>query len=76
MSSSNRAYNPLEMTTQRRGDFTLTEAQHAMGLTPSQLEKLIEQGKVKVVHDGIQTWVPRQSILDYFADAVTKKKKS
>ena len=47
-----------------------------MGLTPSQLEKLIEQGKVKVVHDGIQTWVPRQSILDYFADAVTKKKKS
>ena len=47
-----------------------------MGLTPSQLEKLIDQGKVRVIRDGIQTWVPRQSILDYFADAVTKKKKS
>ena len=69
-------YNSLEMTTQRRGDFTLLEAQHAMGVTPVRLEKLIEEGKIKVIHDGIQTWVPRQSILDYFADAVTKKKKS
>ena len=64
------------MTTQRRGDFTLLEAQHAMGVTPMRLEKLIEEGKIKVIHDGILTWVPRQSILDYFADAVTKKKKS
>ena len=47
-----------------------------MGVTPVRLEKLIEEGKIKVIHDGIQTWVPRQSILDYFADAVTKKKKS
>jgi hypothetical protein len=64
------------MTTQRRGDFTLLEAQHAMGVTPVRLAKLIEEGKIKVIRDGIETWVPRQSILDYFTDAVTKKKKS
>jgi len=64
------------MTTARRGDFTLLEAQHAMGVTPARLEKLIEEGKVHVIHDGIQTWVPRQSILDYFVEAASKKKKA
>ena len=64
------------MTSPTRGDFTLVEAQHAMGLTPARLEKLIEEGKIKVIHEGIETWVPRQSILGYFAEAVSKKKKS
>ena len=47
-----------------------------MGVTPARLEKLIEEGKVRVIHDGIQTWVPRQSILDYFVEAASKKKKA
>ena len=69
-------HNFLAMTTRTRSDFTLQEAQHAMGVTPAHLERMIDEGKVKVVSDGVQTWVPRQSILDYFAEAVTKKKKS
>jgi hypothetical protein len=64
------------MTSRTRSDFTLVEAQHAMGLTHARLEKLIEEGRIKVIHDGIDTWVPRQSILDYFIDAASKKKKT
>ena len=64
------------MTTRTRSDFTLQEAAHAMGLTPMRLDKMIEEGKIKVISDGVQTWIPRQSILGYFAQAATKKKKS
>lgn len=39
-----------------------------MGLTPSRLERLIEEGKIPVVRDGHRVWIPRQSILDYLAE--------
>jgi excisionase family DNA binding protein len=49
-------------------DFTPAEAAKAMGLTPTRLEKLIEDGKIKVVRNGYRMWIPRQSILDYLAE--------
>jgi excisionase family DNA binding protein len=49
-------------------DFTLDEAARTMGLTPARLDKLIEEGKIKVVRNGHRVWVPRQSILDYLAE--------
>ncbi len=60
-------YN-LDMPGKTRSDFTLLEAQRAMGLTPARLEKLIEEGKIKVIRDGPEVLVPRQSILDYLAE--------
>lgn len=39
-----------------------------MGLTPTRLQKLIEEGKIPVVREGYRVWVPRQSILDYLAE--------
>ena len=63
------------MTTHSSTDFSLVEAQHAMGVTPVRLEKLIEEGKVQVIREGFETWVPRQSILDYFEKVAPKKKK-
>lgn len=62
------SYNRLAMPTRTRSDFTLLEAQRAMGLTPTRLDKLIDEGKIKVIREGYQTWVPRQSILDYLAE--------
>ena len=56
------------MVTKNRSDFTLEEAQKAMGLTPAQLDRLIEEGKVPVVRKGWRVTVPRQSILDYLAE--------
>lgn len=56
------------MTTDSRSLFTLEEARKAMGLTPARMERLIEEGKIPVVHDRWQTLVPRQSILDYLAE--------
>jgi len=56
------------MPTRTRSDFTLLEAQRAMGLTPTRLDKLIDEGKIKVIREGYQTWVPRQAILDYLAE--------
>jgi excisionase family DNA binding protein len=49
-------------------NFTVDEAQKAMGLTPSRMEKLIEDGKIPVIRDGWKVLVPRQSILDYLAE--------
>jgi hypothetical protein len=60
-------YNPA-MATGVRTDFTLEEAQKAMGLTPARMDKLIEEGKIKVLHDGWKVMVPRQAILDYLAE--------
>jgi excisionase family DNA binding protein len=49
-------------------NFTVEEAQKAMGLTPARMRKLIEEGKIKVIQDGWRTLVPRQEILDYLAE--------
>ncbi len=59
-------------------DFTPEDACKAMGLTPAQFERLVGEGKIKVVKEGYQTWVPRQSILDYLAEvsAVPLKQRS
>ncbi len=56
------------MVSRTRTDFTVDEAQKAMGLTPSRMAKLIEEGKIPVVRDGWRVLVPRQSILDYLAE--------
>jgi excisionase family DNA binding protein len=61
-------YNLLAMVTRSRSDFTIEEAQKAMGLTPAQIERLIEEGKIHVVREGWKVWVPRQSILDYLSE--------
>ncbi|HEY7271058.1 MAG TPA: excisionase family DNA-binding protein [Dehalococcoidia bacterium] len=56
------------MVSQTGPNFTVDEAQKAMGLTPSRMEKLIEDGKIPVIRDGWKVLVPRQSILDYLAE--------
>jgi excisionase family DNA binding protein len=49
-------------------DFTFEEAVRTMGLTPARLEKLIEDGKLPAVRDGIRILIPRHAILDYLAE--------
>jgi excisionase family DNA binding protein len=56
------------MATRHTADFTVEEARKAMGLTPSRIERLIEEGKIPVNRDGWRVSVPRQSILDYLAE--------
>lgn len=56
------------MVTRNRSHFTLEEARKAMGLTPAQMDRLVEDGKIPVVRDGWRVTVPRQSILDYLAE--------
>jgi len=56
------------MVSRNRSDFTIDEAQKAMGLTPAQMDRLIEEGKIPVVREGWRVMVPRQSILDYLAE--------
>jgi excisionase family DNA binding protein len=45
--------------------FTLEQASHTMGVTPAKLERLIEEGKLPVVSDGIRRYVTREALLDY-----------
>jgi excisionase family DNA binding protein len=56
------------MVSKNDANFTVEEAQKAMGLTPARMEKLIEEGKIQVVRDGWKVLVPRQAILDYLAE--------
>jgi excisionase family DNA binding protein len=48
-------------------DFTFDEAVRTLGVTPERLEKLIEEGRITVITDGVRTLVPRESILAYLA---------
>jgi excisionase family DNA binding protein len=48
-------------------DFTFDEAVRTLGVTPERLEKLIEEGRITVINDGVRTLVPRESILAYLA---------
>ncbi|HXH21210.1 MAG TPA: hypothetical protein VNN10_04205 [Dehalococcoidia bacterium] len=52
----------------KRIEFTVEEARKAMGLTPAQMDRLIEEGKIAVIRDGWKVMVPRQAILDYLAE--------
>ena len=56
------------MVTGKSAHFTVEEAQKAMGLTPAQMDRLIDEGKIPVIRDGWRVMVPRQSILDYLAE--------
>jgi excisionase family DNA binding protein len=64
---SEGAYNH-RMVSRNDTNFTVDEAQKAMGLTPARMEKLIEEGKIEVIRDGWKVLVPRQAILDYLAE--------
>jgi hypothetical protein len=61
-------YTQAVMLTGKRVEFTIEEARKAMGLTPAQMDRLIEDGKIAVNRDGWRVTVPRQSILDYLAE--------
>ena len=56
------------MVSKNDANFTVEEAQKAMGLTPARMEKLIEEGKIRVIREGWKVLVPRQAILDYLAE--------
>ncbi|HLF79341.1 MAG TPA: helix-turn-helix domain-containing protein [Dehalococcoidia bacterium] len=51
----------------REIDFTFDEAVRTLGVTPVRLERLIEEGKVPAVREGIRILIPRQAILDYLS---------
>lgn len=48
-------------------DFTFDQAVKTMGVTPERLEKLIAEGKVPAIRDGVHTFIPREAILEYLA---------
>ena len=55
--------------------FTYDEAIKTMGVTPEKMEKLIDEGKIHTIGERPRIYIARQSILDYFAEAVAAKKK-
>jgi excisionase family DNA binding protein len=52
----------------REVDFTFDEALRTLGVTPARLERLIEEGKLPAVREGIRVLIPRHAILDYLAE--------
>jgi excisionase family DNA binding protein len=57
--------------------FTFDQAVKTMGVTPERLEKLIDEGKIAAVPKGAGVLIPREAILQYFAEvsAIKGKKK-
>lgn len=51
----------------REVDFTFDEALRTLGVTPARLERLIEEGKLPAVREGIRVLIPRHAILDYLS---------
>jgi hypothetical protein len=49
-------------------EFTFDETVRTMGVTPERLQKLIDEGQIEVVREGIRTMIPRRSILEYLAE--------
>jgi excisionase family DNA binding protein len=49
-------------------DFTFEEALRTLGVTPARLERLIEEGKLPAVREGIRILIPRHAILDYLSE--------
>ena len=48
-------------------EFTFDQAVKTMGVTPERLERLIAEGKIVAIRDGLDTYVPREAILEYLA---------
>jgi len=48
-------------------DFSFEDAVRTLGVTPARLERLIEEGKLPAVREGIRVLIPRHAILDYLA---------
>ena len=48
-------------------DFTFDQAVRTLGVTPERLEKLIDDGRITAVNDGVRTILTRESILAYLA---------
>lgn len=57
-------------------EFTYDQAVRTLGVTPEKLDRLIDEGKIAVVR-GLETRIPRESILAYLATvtSVGKEKK-
>jgi excisionase family DNA binding protein len=51
----------------REVDFSFEEALRTLGVTPAKLDRLIEEGKLPAVREGIRILIPRQAILDYLS---------
>jgi excisionase family DNA binding protein len=58
-------YNRLEMLQRSGIEFTFDQAVKTLGVTPERLERLIADGKIAAVRDGIHTYIPREAILEY-----------
>jgi excisionase family DNA binding protein len=48
-------------------EFTFDQTVKTMGVTPERLERLIADGKIAAVRDGVRILIPRESILEYLA---------
>jgi excisionase family DNA binding protein len=48
-------------------EFTFDQTVRTMGVTPERLERLIAEGKIPAIRDGIHTYIPREAILEYLA---------
>jgi excisionase family DNA binding protein len=38
-----------------------------MGVTPERLDRLIAEGKIPAIREGIHIFIPREAILEYLA---------
>jgi excisionase family DNA binding protein len=59
--------------------FSFDEALRTLGVTPSKLEKLIDDGKIPASRpDGVHVRIPREAILAYLAEvsAIPLKQRS
>ena len=48
-------------------EFSFEEAVRTLGVTPEKLNRLIEDGKITAINDGVRTRFTRRAILDYMA---------
>jgi len=48
-------------------EFSFEEAVRTLGVTPEKLTRLIEDGKITAINDGVRTRLTRRAILDYMA---------
>jgi excisionase family DNA binding protein len=48
-------------------EFSFEEAVRTLGVTPEKLTRLIEDGKIAAINDGVRTRLTRRAILDYMA---------
>jgi excisionase family DNA binding protein len=48
-------------------EFTFDQAVTTMGVTPERLDRLIAEGKIPAIREGIHIFIPREAILEYLA---------